>query len=281
MTPQQIRTAYGINSIVLGGVTGNGAGQTIAIIDTYDDPALVSSTDPNFSNSDLYKFDHNPSINLPDPPSFLKLDENGGTNYPAASGTSDWSVEESLNVEWAHAIAPQANIILFEASSASDYDLITTAVNTARNWPGVTAVSMSFGRDEEGSGIEFGVDIGLNPTFTTPSGHVGVTFLASTGDSGAPAVSRHIRRTWSPWAAPRSPSMETATGRAKPAGPGIAAIAGAAAAGKANSSQSRATNSAYKPPACGKFPIFRLTPIPTRAWPSTTRTISAALPGCK
>ena len=46
MTPQQIRTAYGINSIMLGSVTGDGAGQTIAIIDAYDAPNLVDSTDP-------------------------------------------------------------------------------------------------------------------------------------------------------------------------------------------------------------------------------------------
>lgn len=65
MTPQQIQTTYGINSIMLGGVTGTGAGQTIAIIDAYDDPALVSSTDPNFSNSDLYKFDHKPASTCP------------------------------------------------------------------------------------------------------------------------------------------------------------------------------------------------------------------------
>jgi hypothetical protein len=57
MTPQQIRTAYGINSIMLGSVVGNGSGQTIAIIDCYDDPALLDSTDPNFATSDLHKFD--------------------------------------------------------------------------------------------------------------------------------------------------------------------------------------------------------------------------------
>ena len=46
-----------------------------------------------------------PHYGLADPPSFLKLDENGGTNYPA--GNSGWGEEESLDVEWAHSIAPQ------------------------------------------------------------------------------------------------------------------------------------------------------------------------------
>ena len=92
LTPTQIRAAYGVNLLTLGSLTGNGAGQTIAIIDAYDDPALVSSTSSTFSSSDLHKFDV--QFGLPDPPSFTKLDENGGTNYPAASGSTGWSVEE-------------------------------------------------------------------------------------------------------------------------------------------------------------------------------------------
>jgi hypothetical protein len=180
MTPHQIRTAYGIDSIMLGTIQGTGLGQTIAIIDAYDAPNFVDSTDPNFVNSDLYKFDHNSSINLPDPPSFRKLDEYGGTSYPAASGTSGWSVETSLDVEWAHAMAPQANIVLIEANGPTDLDLVTTAVNTARNLPGVTAVTMSFGRSESSS------DTSLTSVFSTPAGHAGITFLASTGDDGSP-----------------------------------------------------------------------------------------------
>ncbi len=179
-TPQQIRTAYGIDSIMLGTIQGTGVGQTIAIIDAYDAPNFVDSTDPNFVNSDLYKFDHNPLINLPDPPSFQKLDEYGGTSYPAASGSTGWSVETSLDVEWAHAMAPQANIVLIEANGTTDTDLVTTAVNTARNLPGVTAISMSFGRSESSS------DSSVASVFSTPAGHAGITFLASTGDDGSP-----------------------------------------------------------------------------------------------
>src|SRR5208282_1780283 len=182
-TPSQILGAYGINAISLGSVVGNGAGQTIAIIDVYDDPNLVSSSSPNYAASDLHNFDM--QFGLPDfvgagEPVFTKLDENGGSNYPAASGSTGWSVEESLDVEWAHAVAPMANIDLIEANSTSDADMLSTAVNTARNLPGVSVVSMSFGRAEGSS------DTSLNSLFTTPSGHGGVTFLASTGDSGTP-----------------------------------------------------------------------------------------------
>jgi subtilase family serine protease len=115
-TPAQIRQAYGIDQINFGGIVGDGTGQTIAIIDTYDDPKFVDTTDPNFLNSDLHKFDQ--QFGLPDPPSFKKVAQDGSNNYPptdpAGPGplADDWEVEESLDVEWAHAIAPAANILL-------------------------------------------------------------------------------------------------------------------------------------------------------------------------
>ena len=176
LTPQQILAAYGIDSIVLGSVVGDGTGQTIAIVDAYNNPRFVSSTDPNFLASDLHLFDA--QFGLPDPPSFTKLDQNGGTSYPA--GNTGWGTEIALDVEWAHAIAPKANIVLVEAASNTTTDLFA-AINTARNLPGVTAVSMSFGSDGE-----YSDEITLDSTFTTPTGHAGVTFLASTGDDGAP-----------------------------------------------------------------------------------------------
>ena len=57
LVPSQVRHAYGVDQINFGSVAGNGAGQTIAIIDPGDDPKLVDSTDPSFSSSDLAKFD--------------------------------------------------------------------------------------------------------------------------------------------------------------------------------------------------------------------------------
>lgn len=79
LTPNQVATAYGVNLINFGTasnpIPGNGAGQTIAIIDPGDDSALVS-TGPNFDSSDLHNFDL--LANLPDPPSFTVVGENGG-----------------------------------------------------------------------------------------------------------------------------------------------------------------------------------------------------------
>jgi hypothetical protein len=188
-TPQQLCQAYGINSITLGSLAGTGAGQTIAIVDAYDDPALLNSSAANFASSDLHKFDA--QFGLADPPSFVKLNQSGGTTLPgvdpAGPGITSWEGEEALDVEWAHVVAPGASIDLVEATSDSFSDMMT-AVNTARNLPGVSVVSMSFDWTEaqldslNGSGSELSSDA----TFATPAGHQGVTFVAATGDDGYP-----------------------------------------------------------------------------------------------
>jgi subtilase family serine protease len=175
-SPTQIKAAYGISSVSFNGNSGTGAGQTIAIVVSNDNPNFVDSTDPNFDNSDLHKFDV--AMGLADPPSFIKIDENGGTNYP--SPDYGWANEIALDVEWTHAIAPSANILLVEASSSNLSDLIGSAANEARNYPGVSVVTMSFAVSE------FSGETGYDNYFTTPSNHTGVTFVAASGDNGDP-----------------------------------------------------------------------------------------------
>ena len=81
LTPEQIRAAYGINLL-----SEKGAGQTIAIVDAYDDPDLVSSSNAAaYAASDLHKFDAYyglPDFGTPGGPTFTKLDQNGGADYP-------------------------------------------------------------------------------------------------------------------------------------------------------------------------------------------------------
>ena len=175
LTPSQIRTAYGFNAISFGSITGDGKGQTIAIVDAYDDPKFVSSTSSSFSTSDLHLFDT--AFGIADPPSFTKVNQSGGTSYP--TGDTGWGGEIALDVEWAHALAPGANILLVEANSSSYSDLMS-AVTYARGVAGVSVVSMSWG------GSEFSGETSYDSIFTTPAGHQGVTFVASTGDSGQP-----------------------------------------------------------------------------------------------
>jgi hypothetical protein len=174
ITPAQMQQAYGVNQISLGGAAGTGAGQTIAIIDAYNDPDIVPDATSFNTQFGLQQF------NVTGGPTFKVLNENGGTSLPANSAQDGWDIEESLDVEWAHSIAPQANIILFEANSSSYGDLLQ-AVSTAAHTTGVSVVSMSW------SGGEWSGETSTDSYFTTPTGHQGVTFLASTGDNGTPS----------------------------------------------------------------------------------------------
>jgi autotransporter-associated beta strand protein len=183
LTPAQISHIYGFDQIKLsGGVPADGRGQTIAIIDVgnYIDPFTAQP----YVFEDLSAFDHSPGYNLPDPPHFIILDENGGTNYPnPANNPSGAYGETALDVEWVHALAPQANILLYETYSLSNADLFA-AVNAATHYNGslgpVTVVSMSFGGAEN-----LNIESTYDGVFTTPSGHAGITFVAAAGDDGA------------------------------------------------------------------------------------------------
>ena len=138
MTPTQIRHAYGIDSITFNGVAGDGTGTTIAIVDAYDDPNIAN---------DLHQFDL--AYGLPDPPSFTKVSQTGSTtNLPSTD--DGWATEIALDVEWSHAIAPGAKILLVEAKSASDANL-DTAEDYARNYTNVVAVTNSWGGSEASS----------------------------------------------------------------------------------------------------------------------------------
>src|SRR5437667_3119332 len=108
LNPAQVRKAYGIDQISFaagstgstGSIKGDGSGQTIAIVGAYDAPTILS---------DLKKFDA--QFGLADPPSIRKVSQSGSaTSLPAAD--AGWALELSLDVEWAHAAAPKANILL-------------------------------------------------------------------------------------------------------------------------------------------------------------------------
>jgi len=179
-TPAQIGAAYGISALGL-----DGTGQTIAIVDAYDDPMIFQALDAfdaqfglTASGPTLYQ-QYEPAS------SFLTvLNQNGqATSLPSTDpngpGTNNWELEEALDVEWAHAIAPGAQIILVEASSQSLADLMA-GVATAAHQPGVSMVSMSWGFPE-GQAVCAADEAAYDNVFNVP----GVTFVASTGDYGA------------------------------------------------------------------------------------------------
>jgi autotransporter-associated beta strand protein len=178
--PTQIQQAYGLSSLLASGSNG-GAGQTVAIIDAYHYPNALSTLN-TFSAG--YQGNWSlPTMNSSGSgPLFAQLSQTGGTLLSTATN-SGWAGETALDIEYVHTMAPQANIILYEANSASDNDLFA-AITAAKNNPAVSVVTMSWG------GSESGTDPSFNTYFTTPgtkaAQNLGVTFCASTGDSGAP-----------------------------------------------------------------------------------------------
>jgi hypothetical protein len=161
--PAQIRHAYGFDSL-----SYTGSGQTIAIVDAYDDPNIAG---------DLAQFDAQYGIAAP--PSFTKATPQG---QPAAN--AGWASEIALDVEWAHAIAPGANILLVEARDSSLINLLGAVDYAAAH--GAQVVSMSWGAGE------FSSETSYDYHFS----RAGVTFVASSGDYGAPpewpASSTHV-----------------------------------------------------------------------------------------
>ena len=171
-TPSQIRHAYGFDQITLaGGVAGDGSGTTIAIVDAFDDPNIAN---------DLQQFDA--QFDLPNP-SFTKVNEGGGLLLPPVDST--WANEIALDVEWSHAIAPGAKILLVEANDNTFANMFAGVIYAARQ-PGVVAVSMSWTGGEDSTETSYDKD------FLTASGHSGVTFVAASGDSGATELPGHF-----------------------------------------------------------------------------------------
>ena len=99
--PTQLQTAYDLKALYAKGLTGKG--KTIVIVDSFGSPAIAQ---------DVHQFDSD--FGLPDPPS-LKVIQPAGA-VPPFDGTNDdmtgWAFETTLDVEYAHAIAPGANILL-------------------------------------------------------------------------------------------------------------------------------------------------------------------------
>jgi subtilase family serine protease len=155
--PAQIRHAYGFDQ-----VANQGAGQTIGIVDAYDDVN---------AEADLGVFSQ--KFNLPACTTsngcFLKVYET--SHKPVAN--ANWAVEISLDIQWAHAIAPQAKIVLVETSSNNLSDLIAGVDVAVKH--GVSVVSMSW------TSSEVSAERNLDNHFVAS----GVTFLAASGDTGA------------------------------------------------------------------------------------------------
>src|SRR5229473_1163315 len=159
LTPTQIRHAYGFDSLACESANTCGSGQTIGIVDAFNDPNI---------QSDLNTFDS--QFALP-----TCTTSNGcftiATPQGAPRTDRGWALEISLDVEWAHAIAPGAKILLVEAATNSFANLFGAVDYASAR---AHQVSMSWGGSESSS------DPSSNSHFQV----TGVTFFASSGDSG-------------------------------------------------------------------------------------------------
>jgi len=117
LSPGLVRHAYGFDQL-----TASGAGQTIAIIDAYDDPNVFSDLD-TFDQTYSWSAGGSSTLYQQFGASSTFLTKATPQGHPR--GNSGWAQEISLDVQWAHAIAPAAHILLVEARSASLTNLLS------------------------------------------------------------------------------------------------------------------------------------------------------------
>jgi subtilase family serine protease len=177
--PQHLQQAYDLPGLYAQGLTG--AGRTIVIVDAYGSPTI---------HKDLKAFDQ--AFGLPDPPKFRVIKLGKIPAYdPLSRSRRSWARETSLDVQWAHAMAPGAGIVLLEVGPGHG---LTTVEQLA---PMINAVHYSLDH-HLGDVISLSFGVG-EPTFQRkkdlwPLHHVftlakqrRVTVLAASGDTGATA----------------------------------------------------------------------------------------------
>ena len=190
LTPLQVETAYTVTSL---GANNQGQGQTIAIVDEGDDSKI--NVDANAFSSQF----NLPQFNVTGGPTLTVAKDTTLGAVPSAAGTGV-AVETSLDVEWAHVMAPKANILLVEVpfgnSQFSAFAALLHGIQFAASSPlKVSVVSLSYGtteilnppQDGRGQGLDLPALFPLNTTYlsTTPVTNVAVT--VSTGDSSLPS----------------------------------------------------------------------------------------------
>jgi subtilase family serine protease len=174
--PAQLQQAYGLNALYSRGITGKGA--TIVIVEPYGSPTIAS---------DLRAFDR--AENVPNPPSLRIIRPAGKVPHynPGNPDMVGWAGETTLDVEYAHAIAPGAKILLVEtpgggrSGTAALSPVLTAEKYVIRHHLG-DVISQSFGITEQAIGSA--AIRSLRGAYTAAyANHV--TVLAASGDTGA------------------------------------------------------------------------------------------------
>ena len=167
--PSDLQSAYNLSSSTGGG------GQTIGIVDPYDDPNAESDLG-------MYRSQFNLPACTTTNGCFKKVDQNGGNQYPPPN--TAWAQEISLDLDMVSAICPNCNILLVEATSSSMKNL-ETAEDTAATL-GANVINNSYGIPEYSA----------ETTEESHFNHTGVAITASSGDGGYgtqfPASSQYV-----------------------------------------------------------------------------------------
>jgi subtilase family serine protease len=178
-SPQEIRHAYGVDQLLSRG--DQGKGQTVVIIDSFGSPTITS---------DLQAFDA--GYGLPAPPSFKILSPLGTVPYDptAIPDQVGWAFETTLDVEWAHAMAPKASIVLLtspvdETEGVQGMPQFDQLINYALDHHLGNVISESWGATENTLFTPGGEQVirSFNDSYARAAA-MGVTALASTGDNG-------------------------------------------------------------------------------------------------
>ena len=176
-TPGDLRNAYDLPALYARGATGKG--ETIMIVDAFGSPTI---------KADLAAFDA--QFGYPAPPKFTVIAPDGAIPKlnPKNSDMVGWAGETTLDVEYAHALAPGASILLVETPASETegvvgFPQIVAAEEYALSHYKVGVISQSFAATEQ-TFTGYGQIAPLRAAYTDAESHH-VTVLAGTGDAGA------------------------------------------------------------------------------------------------
>ena len=200
--PYQMRAAYGIDQLIAAGF--DGSGKTIVIIDAFQSPNIVAQLnyyDTFYGLADLNGLGHPPNPNLG---TFTQIAPDGLTPFNPGDGNMvGWAEEISLDVLWAHAIAPGANVTLVLAKSNSFDDILSATQYAVENDLG-DVISQSFGANDSCTDQD---TLDLQHEIFAEATMKGITIFASSGDEGAAQIDCNetswARATSSPASDPR------------------------------------------------------------------------------
>ena len=177
--PGDLQSAYGLSSYV-GAYSNTNTPPTVAVVDAYNDPNAASDLATYRSQFGL------PTCDTTTGAGCVTVESQSGSTTSLPRANASWSEEISLDLDMVSSICPYCHILLVEANSASFADL-GTAVVTAASYPGIVAISNSYGGSETPSELTYDSQY---------YSHAGIAVTASAGDSGYgveyPAASPYV-----------------------------------------------------------------------------------------